>query len=72
MIIAKGGRIKVIEGTAAEVSVEAVMILHAIYEKHKEAFGERRAEEELEKIVRVAKMSEEELLGLREGDEHAN
>ena len=72
MIIAKKGRIKLIEGPGAEVSVEAVMILHAIYEKHKELFGEERAEEELEKIVSVAKMSKEELLKSEEGDGHAN
>ena len=72
MIIVKSGRIKIIEGPGAEVRLEAVMILHAIYEKHKELFGEERAEEELEKMVSVAMMSKEELLRSVEGDERAN
>lgn len=72
MIIVKEGRIKIIEGPASEVNLEAVMILHAIYEKVKEIFDEKRAEEELDKLVSIAKMSIEELREFGEGDEHMN
>ena len=72
MIIVKSGKIKIIEGPGSEVRLEAIMILHAIFEKHKELFGEGCAEEELEKMVSVAKMSIEELLRFEEDDGHAN
>ena len=72
MIIVKSGKIKIIEGPGSEVRLEAIMILHAIYETVKETFDEERAEEELEKIVSIAKMSLEELRRSAEGDEHAN
>ena len=72
MIIVKSGKIKIIEGPGSEVRLEAIMILHAIYEKHKELFGEGCAEEELEKMVSIAKMSIEELLSSDGKDEHAN
>ena len=72
MIIVKRGRIKIIEGPGSEVRLEAIMILHAIYETVKETLDEERAEEELEKIVTIAKMSLEELRRSAEVDEHAN
>ena len=72
MIIVKSGRIKIIEGPGSEVRLEAIMILHAIYETVKETLDEERAEEELEKIVTIAKMSLEELRRSAEVDGHAN
>ena len=62
MIIAKGGRIELIEGPSAEVNVEAVKILHAIYEKVKEVYGEDCAEDQLVRLIVLAKMSPEEIL----------
>ena len=72
MIIVKRGRIKIIEGLGSEVRLEAIMILHAIYETVKETFDEERAEEELETIASIAKMSKGELLRSVEDDGHAN
>lgn len=61
MIIAMNGEVKMMDGKEAEICVEAVNVLMIIYGELKEHRGEEYAEEQLEKIYRLARMSREEI-----------